>query len=317
MPSVTQPRILITGASGGFGQAVIPLLLENGADPAALILLTRNPSRLAQHAACGIDVRQGSFDDPLERLAATFAGADVVLMISTSRAGARIPQHHNAINAAVQAGARQIVYTSFVGADLDDATALVVREHCATERMLRDSGISWTALRDSMYSEVLAEVAAPLALRQRMLMSNAANGRLAFVSRDDCASAAAAVLSNPSAHLNKVYNITGPELLSWADAAELMGRISGLDIGYRELSDEEQLAVFDHMGIPREPGDEFEKDGVQGYHWNSSDMVTFSRAVRQGEMEVISDDVQQLTGSTPKTLHDVLKSRMVLESVTR
>lgn len=148
-----QPTILVTGASGQYGSKLIKNLVENGISPFALILLTRDPLKLAHHSESGSAVRKGSFDDALEDLTATFRGADVVFMISTSRAGARLPQHQNAISAAKAAGAKHIVYTSFVGTDLPTPTALVAQEHRATEEMLRASGLAWTALETACTSK--------------------------------------------------------------------------------------------------------------------------------------------------------------------
>jgi NAD(P)H dehydrogenase (quinone) len=302
-----QPTILITGASGQYGSKLIKSLVENGISPSALILLTRDPSKLAHHSGSGSAVRKGSFDDPLSDLTATFQGAEIVFMISTSRAGARLPQHQNAINAAKAAGAKHIVYTSFVGTDLPTPTALVAQEHRATEEMLRASGLAWTALRDSMYIEAMTDVVIPGALQTGILQSNAGDGKVAFVSRDDCVEAAAAVLRNPHAHENIAYNISGPELLTWAEVGALASKLSGKAIEWRELTEEENFEMFDAMGIPRHPaGDEFEKTGVKGITWNSTDMVSFGKAIRLGELGVISGDFEKLTGRRPRSVEDVL-----------
>jgi NAD(P)H dehydrogenase (quinone) len=306
-----QPTILMTGASGQYGQKLLKNLLSNGIPPSALILLTRDPLKLVSHSQSGSTVRKGSFDDPLENLTATFSGAEIVFMISTSRAGARLPQHQNAINAAKAAGAKHIVYTSFVGTDSPNPTALVAREHRATEEMLRASGLAWTALRDSMYIEAMSDVVIPGALQTGQLQSNAGDGKVAFVSRDDCVEAAAAVLRNPHAHENVAYNITGPELLAWANVGAIAARLSGKTIEWRELTEAENFEMFDAMGIPRHPvGDEFEKTGVKGITWNSTDMVSFGKAIRLGELEVISGDFEKLTGRRPRSMEDVLATSL-------
>jgi len=306
-----QPTILVTGASGQYGQKLIKSLVRNGTSPSALILLTRDPAKLADHEKSGTTIRKGSFDDPLDDLAATFRGAEIIFMISTSRAGARLPQHQNAINAAEAAGAKHIVYTSFVGVDIPTPTALVAQEHRATEEMLRASGLAWTALRDSMYIEAMTGVVIPSALQTGLLQGNAGNGKVAFVSRDDCVESAAAVLRNPHAHQNVAYNITGPELLTWAQVGAIAARLSGKQIEWRELTDEEEFEKFDAMGIPRHPaGDEFEKTGVKGITWNSTDMVSFGKAIRLGELDVISSDVENLTGRRPRSIEDVLSASL-------
>lgn len=119
--------------------------------------------------------------------------------------------------------------------------------------MLKSSGLAWTALRDSQYAEALSEVVAGPAIETGVVRCNAADGRIALISRQDCVAAAVAVLADPTGHRNRSYEITGPELLSWKDAADLIGAVSGTKIEYQNLSDEEQYAVFDSMGVPRHP----------------------------------------------------------------
>jgi NAD(P)H dehydrogenase (quinone) len=300
---------LITGASGAYGQKLIHSLIKNGAQPSSLILLTRNPSKLADLAQAGCTVRKGSFDEPQGMLTAASSGAETVFIISTSRVGARLPQHQNAISAAALAGAKHMVYTSFVGADLQAPTAMVAQEHGATEEMLRQSGMAWTVLRDSMYREAIVDIALPPAIREGVLRSNARSGRTGFVSRENCVEAAAAVLTNPTAHENVAYHITGPESLTWTEVAALAARLTGRPVEFQATTDEESFEIFDSMGIPRHPSDDFEAQGVQGYHWNSTDMVSFGKAIRLGELDLVSDDFKRLTGNTPTTITDFMKTR--------
>lgn len=307
MEATKSSRILITGASGSYARKLLERCLARGVDASSIILVTRRPETLVGSVPPATTVRQGSFDDSEDDLARTFAGAELVFMISTSRAGARIPQHQNAVNAAVKAGAKHIIYTSFIGADRDNPTALVAKEHKATEAMIRQSGLAFTLLRDSMYLEAMTGAILPAALSVGSLRSNAGGGKIALVSKDDCVESAAAILANPTEHLNKVYEITGPELLRFEEAATLASRHFGKPIDWCPISDDEFLADFDAMGVPREPSDDFEQNGVNGYHWNSSDMVSFGKGIRLGEMTGLSNDVLQLTGRHPVGLLELLQ----------
>lgn len=145
--------IVITGASGQYGSLVIEGLSEKGVPPSFIILLTRNPSKLATYASKGFIVRKGSFDDPVSQLAEALAGSKTMLMISTSRAGQRLPQHQTAIDAAVQAGVSHIVYTSIVSAHLDNPTALVGKEHKATGMLYRFPNLDVKVPDDSNNSQ--------------------------------------------------------------------------------------------------------------------------------------------------------------------
>src|SRR5579862_7313030 len=106
--------IVITGASGAFGRLATEQLLSK-VDPSQLVLVTRNPTALAEFAGRGATVRFGDFDKP-ESLREAFADAEKLLLISTLDVGARRRrQHQNAIMAAAISGVRHVIYTSSVG----------------------------------------------------------------------------------------------------------------------------------------------------------------------------------------------------------
>ncbi|MDX9874337.1 MAG: SDR family oxidoreductase [Spongiibacteraceae bacterium] len=287
-------RIIITGASGNYGRAAVAGLLEK-VPPRDLILITRSPARLSEFAALGAEVRPGDFDDPAS-LRAAFSGGDIMLLISTNRVGKRIPQHRAAIEAAVSAGVKRIVYTSFVGLGPDNP-ALVNRDHWATEQMLQASGVHWTALRDSQYADAIVEAVAPMALATGVWKASAGAGKVAFVTRRDCVACAVAVLTSPG-HEDRVYNITGPELLSFGDAAAILAEVAGRPVEYHQVTADEMYATFDALGIPREAQDD---QMIRGFAWSSDDMVSFETALRSGYFEVLSDDVERLLGRRPQS----------------
>nr|WP_315425833.1 SDR family oxidoreductase [uncultured Albidiferax sp.] len=295
-------NIVITGASGQFGRRAVELLMER-INPRDMILVTRKPESLANFAACGAQVREGDFDRP-DTLAVALTGAQRMLMISTdSVGGKRLKQHRAATDAACKAGVKHVVYTSFVGA-VPENPAISAIEHVATEAMLRESGMTFTFLRDSQYSEAMALFAAPGALISGQWLSAAAEGKLGLVSREDCIACAVAVMTSEG-HENKVYNITGPELLSFRDCATLAQEIGGRPVAYQVCSDEEKLAFFDALGVPRQiVGDEPIAGPIP---WPSEEMVSFERAIREGHFEIISNDVERLTGRKPRTLRQVFE----------
>ncbi|KAJ8138432.1 hypothetical protein OY671_008355, partial [Metschnikowia pulcherrima] len=128
-------RIVITGASGNYGQGVTDRLIAQGRG-ADSISITRKPEKSAHRAAQGCTVRYGDFDSP-ETSAGAVVGADRMSSISGTWVGARVEQHRAAIAAAASAGVRQIVYTSFVGIDDPANPAEVRHDHIETERLIR------------------------------------------------------------------------------------------------------------------------------------------------------------------------------------
>lgn len=295
-------RIVITGASGQFGRRAVELLLGHVA-ASQLILCTRRPETLNDFAARGAEVRYADFGDA-SSLVKAFSGAQRMLLISTDAVGGkRLLQHRAAIDAAKAAGVQHVVYTSFVGV-VPENPAISATEHVATEAMIRDSGMAWTFLRDSQYSEAIALFAAPGALMSGVWLAASGEGQIALVSREDCIECAVAVLRS-SGHEGQAYDITGPELLSYRDCAALAAEFGGKPVHYQVCSDEEKLAFFDSLGVPRRiVGDEHITGPIP---WPSEEMVSFERAIREGHFAVLSDDVEKLTGHQPRSLRQVFE----------
>jgi NAD(P)H dehydrogenase (quinone) len=279
--------IVITGASGHLGRRVIEEALDR-VEPSDLILVTRTPDALADLAARGAQVRAGDFDDP-SSLAAAFAGGERLLLISTSALGERIRQHGDAIEAAVAAGVRFVAYTSIINPEPDNPAA-VVPEHRATEDKLRESGLEWAFLRNSIYADLEAgNQAAALATGQ--LVTNGGAGRVAYVARDDCAAVAAAVITGGD-HAGKAYEITGPELLDADARAALFSELGGPPVEVVHVEDAAYAAgMADATGMPLPIAELY---------------ATFGTATRQGKLDALSADFEALTGRAPRSLRDVL-----------
>lgn len=293
--------IIVTGASGQFGRALVEQLLAR-VPASELILTTRKPESLAEYAQRGASIRHADFDAP-ETLGPAFEGGDRMMLISTARVGTRVQQHKNAIDAARAAGVGHVVYTSILGAATPGNPAIVSFDHRATEIHMEQSGLAWTHLRDSQYAEAVAGVIAPLAILNGRVPGCAGEGRIAFVARTDCVACAAAVLTTPG-HENKAYDITGPELWTFPKVIDLIAEMSGRKISYDIVTEEEMFAYFDAMGAPRHASD-IVPDGP--IPWSSDDMVSFEIAIRDGFFDVISDHVERLTGRKPRSLRQVLE----------
>ena len=292
-------KIIVTGASGQFGMAAARGLLDHV--PASdLILLSRSPAKLADFAQQGASVREADFESP-DSLAEAMAGGEKMLLISTTMVGERPRQHGNAIDAAVAAGVRHIVYTSVTDGGNPDHPAVEQHDHYATEQMLKDSGVAYTILRNSQYAEAVAMAMVGPALASGSKADNCGSGRIAFVSRDDCVAAAIAALTG-GGHENRVYDITGPELLSVPEALALASEMAGKNIDLIPVDDEGMYEYFDSIGAVRKPADLTPETPIP---WASEGMVTFGQAIREGHFDVKSDAVEQLTGRKPRSLRSV------------
>jgi NAD(P)H dehydrogenase (quinone) len=292
--------VVISGASGAFGRMTAEQLLGR-MPPAQLVLVTRNPAALEDFARRGATVRFGDFDQP-ESLRAAFAGADKLLLISTLDVGARRRrQHQVAIEGAVAAGVRHVVYTSSVGIH-PRSPAFVIEDHLYTEEALRRSGLKFTFMRDAQYAEVITTMIAPGAVASGEWLSSAADGCMAFVSKQDCVASAVAVLTSDG-HEGAVYEITGPELLTFGDCARLAAEVTGKPIRFVNVSHEAMQARFDAAGVPRRhiEGSVHAQAGA----WGSEEMMSYERAIREGYFAVASHHVKLLTGRPARSLREV------------
>jgi NAD(P)H dehydrogenase (quinone) len=297
-------KIVITGASGNYGRIVTDGLIAQGRAE-DLILITRSPDKLADRTEQGCTVRYGDFDKP-ETLVEAVRGADKMLLISGTRVGARVVQHKAAIDAAVAGGLEHLLYTSFIGIDDPANPAEVRHDHIETEKLIKNSGLAWTMLRDAHYADAMIIMAGSGAVASGQWVSNAEYGKEAMVWRDDCAACAVAVLTG-SGHAGQTYNITGPERQTFAECAALMAEITGCPVAYVPVDDAAMYAMFDSMGIPRRPVDD---QSVGGIPWNSDDMVTFGQAIRDGFLDVCTDDVERLTGRKARSVRAMIEANV-------
>jgi len=292
-------KIIVSGASGQFGNAAARMLLERV--PAEdLVLLSRTPDNLADLAQQGAQVRRADFDDPASLDAAMEEG-ERLLLISTVRVGSRVAQHTAAVEAAKAAGVKHVVYTSLLGVRTPGNPSVEGFDHIATEKMIEASGLAWTHLRNSLYAEAVATAMAIPALLAGHKPENAGRGRVPIVSRDDCVATAVGVLIQDG-HANTALDVTGPELWALPDAMALVSEMAGKPIEVESVDDEAMYAYFDSLGVPRKASDVIPDGPIP---WASEGMVTFGQSIREGFMDIESNDVERITGRKPRSLRSV------------
>lgn len=281
--AIDQPILLVTGASGHLGRRATEVLLE--ARAGKVIAGTRHPSKIADLAAKGAEVRKVDFDDPA--LADAFKGVDRLLLISTDALdapGKRLRQHKAAIEAAKKAGVKHVVYTSMPKPEPGSPIPFAP-DHYGTEQALAESGLGWTVLRNSWYQENLFH-SLPQVLASGKWFSAAGDGKVAHVSREDAAYAAAAALAaEPSG--NARYDITGTELLTTAEIAKLASEATGKPIEIVSVTDEQLTQGMIAAGVPAS---------------FAPILASFDTNTRVGNAAIATDAVQKLTGRVPRSL---------------
>jgi NAD(P)H dehydrogenase (quinone) len=293
--------IAITGASGALGRLVAELVLDDPARAANLVLTTRSPQLLADLAERGADVRAADFDDP-STLPAAFAGVDRMLLISASNAtGDRIAQHGAAIDAAAAAQVGHVIFTSMPRVDdPDHPLGFPAHEYLGTEQLLAASVLPWTILRNGPYAELNLVERISDSVVGATLVTNTDGGRMALISRNDCAAAALTVLTTDG-HQGKIYDITGPEAVSYEEIAAQISEVLGRPIAHVAIDDAAMVKRLRAAG--------------EG-ELLSTLRTALGVAIREGYYAGLSPTLEQLTGTRGRSTTDVLRAhRAALETI--
>lgn len=282
-------KIAITGATGQLGNLVIEQLLQL-TTAQNIIALVRNVDKAEHFKAQGIELREFDYDRP-ETLVPALSGIDKLLLISANEIGRRTPQHQAVIDAAKVAGVPYIAYTSLLRADTSPLG--LAQEHRETEKLIQDSGITYTFLRNNWYSEnYLAGVAHTIEIGT--LFGAAQDGRISSASRIDYAEAAAKVLTS-TGHENKTYELAGSESFTKADLAQFISQATHKPVIYQNLSADDLRQGLIQASLPSHLIDVIVDADVQ---------------TTKGAMYSSSKDLEQLIGHKTTSIQDSIKAAL-------
>jgi len=282
---VEVPLIGVTGATGRVGGLVARHLAAAGRRHR---LLVRDPtSPRVPSSPATVDVRRVDYADH-DLCRDALRGVDVLLMVSAHESPTRVADQATFVDAAAAAGVRHVVYTSFAAA-APDATFTLARDHHATETHLAASGVRWTALRDTLYLDFLEDLVGA----DGVIRGPAGDGRCAVVARADVARVAATVLQQPDEHVDRTYDLTGPQSLSLADVARILSDVRGRHVTFHDETIDEAYASRAVYGAPR---------------WQVDAWVSTYTAIATNVMAEPTDTVARLTGIPPTTLEAHLRS---------
>ena len=280
--------IVVTGASGQIGRAVIEGLLSRM--PAGRIVASvRDPAKVATLAEKGVDVRAGDFAEP-RGLATAFAGASQVLVVSVDQLGEAARRlHRAAIEAARAAGARRVLYTSHMGTHATSP----FNDHHAAEAFLAEAGMAFTSLRHGFYAESAfhlvgrgfeaGEIRAP------------EDGPVSWTARADLAEADAILLAEEGRLDGITPPLTAPEAFTMADLAAIASELTGREIKRVVVSDKEWRDAKVAAGAPPPMADM---------------LLGAYRAARRGDFAAIDPTLETLLGRRPQTMRDVLAAAL-------
>lgn len=276
--TTTLPPILITGATGTTGRALLPLLAAAGARVRALV---RPSAAATAKLPPGVERVPGDFDRPAT-LAHALVGVERAYLVtnSTERAEA---QQLAFVEAARRAGVRHVVHLSQLHARADSPVRFL-RYHAAVERALEASGMAWTHLRPNLFMQSLLAVAPAVAAEGR-LYAPVGDARVSVVDVRDVAAVAARALTEDG-HEGRVYDVTGPEALTHAELAEQIGGATGRPVAFVDVPEDALRDIARAMNAPT---------------WQAEGLVEDYAHYKRGEAAGVSSAVADVTGRPPRT----------------
>ncbi|WP_062320512.1 NmrA family NAD(P)-binding protein [Halolactibacillus sp. JCM 19043] len=291
-------KLLLTGVDGNLGAQVAAYLVDL-VDNDQLIFCGYNPEALKSYAEQGIETHVTNFNKK-DGLVDAFRGADKLALISMPFVGEKRQQaHRHVVDAAKEAGVKQIIYTSLVNAGDETNPSVEKIDHIYTEDYIKSVGLDYIFLRNSQYAEAMITNYFTFVKGDGVLKNSQGDGQMAYISRKDCAKAVAYALQSTDYH-EATLDINGAELMTMTEFVAIGNRVTGENVSYEAITDEENYAIFDAMGVPRTTEGKFKKDSEAPF--SSEGMVTFAQAIRLGKMDVYTDDFKQLTGDKPMTV---------------
>jgi NAD(P)H dehydrogenase (quinone) len=278
---------LITGTSGHLGRLVVDQLLATGTPPAQIVATGRDVNQLNNLAQDGVTVRRADFAHPIT-LEDAFAGAEAMLLVSTTTVGERFDNARNAIDAAARAGVSEIVYTSMVNASTAQMTP--AHEHRRTEDYLRGSGSAFVILRNGWYLENFTDQL-PTITQYHALWGSAHDGLVSAASRRDYAAAAAAVLTQDG-HLGATYELGGTPF-TLTELAAIISEVLGTHIAYQDMSDADYTSALTAAGLPPEA---------------AAILADADAGLARGEFFTVSEDLMNLIGRPTTTAREAAQN---------
>lgn len=281
--------ILVTGASGNLGKAVVSNLL-NLIPAQQIAVLARDENKVAQLSAKGVKVVLGDYHNP-SSLEKAFEGVSKLLLVSSSDFNGRLQQHKNAIDAAKKAGVKHILYTGVTIKDVQQSPLKAfLEDHFLTEDYIKTTGIAYTFLRNNLYLDVIPMFAGEKAVNTGVFFASG-DGKVAFASRTDLAEATAKILTTEG-HENKVYHLSNTQSYSFANIATVLSELAEKEVAFTSPEPEAFATALQQFGLP---------EHIIGMS------LGFAAGIKHNDFDLPSNELKNLLGREPKSLKTFLQ----------
>lgn len=272
-------KIFIAGAAGNIGTALLAKLHDTGADVVAGVHSLEKANTLS---SLGVDARAFDYQDT-ESMVKAMEGCDRLCLIlplkeKLTRMG------HLAVQAAKEAGIEYIVRISGYAAS-SDAHWRLGREHGMVDQFVEDSGIPFTILRPNSFMQNYINHFDGM-IKSGTIALPEEDATVSYIDVRDIASCAAKTLLESDGFENGFYALTGPEGLSVADVAKQISTVSGRDVQYSPIAEDDYIEYLKKMGLPE---------------WNINMYISLTRVVKLGMIGNVTKAVEHITGTPARS----------------
>lgn len=277
--------ILVTGATGNVGRHVVRRLVEEGR---AVRALTRDPAKADLPG--GVEAVRGDLADPAS-LGPALEGVDTAFLLWPSLEADQVAQE---AVAAVAQGVDRVVYLSAMGVDpvRSEREGGILGSHAMLERLIRESRMDWTFVRAGGFAANLGEWI-PRIRESGVIRPAFPELARPLIHEADIAAVVVRALSEDG-HIGAIYDITGPELLSQAEQARIIGEELGTPVRVEAMSHEEAVRDLSGSGLPRETAQE----------------ILRAHAGMVDDPEPTTDTVERVTGAPGRTFRQWAADRI-------
>jgi uncharacterized protein YbjT (DUF2867 family) len=277
-------RVLVTGATGNTGSALLNELSGSGIELVAALSCEEAKSRIPE--TC--NYRLCNFDNAAQ-VGASLDGIDAVFLMLPFNEKMVI-WGEQFVQQARRRGVRFIVRLSGLAAALDSGSRMG-QLHGQIDESVKTSGIPWCILRCNSFMQNFTGIYRSM-IRHGVLSLPEGNARSAFINTGDIAAVAAQIFKNPEPHIHRVYDLSGPQILSNRQAVEIISEVIGSPVCYRAMSETEVRQIYERLGVSS---------------WRSEVLDSLSRFIREGHAGKLTDSVEKLLGRQPETTRDFVE----------
>ena len=279
--------ILVTGAAGTVGGEVVRQLSTKGQ------FIIRAAARSANNPTLkdlkSVEIVELDYNKP-ETLATAFKDVNKLFLLTPFQSD-MLDLTSNLVNAAKKSGVKYIIKQSVMGADAEPGIT-PGRLHRQAEKIIEESGIPFSFLRPNFFMQNFVNFYSPMIKSQGALYAPAGDGKVSFVDVRDIAAVAVQALISDNQHKGKAYTITGPEVLSYGQTAEILSRELGKGIKYVNIPDEDARKGMKDMGMD---------------DWSANSLMELFDITRKGYASDITSVVEEFTGRKPISFSQFVK----------